>query len=993
MTAKVFALDTKPGIQRDGTLFDKLFYNDGRWVRFQRGRPRKMLGYRVISRQLTGPSRGVWVNSANGFTSVFSGYSDGLQVLEIDENGQGAGIQDFTLNNFTPSELNLWQFDGFYNVAGGVNSILAHPSQDLQAIDQTTNTPVLIGDISGTSMSQIGVFTSSAILNSTVNVTLPAVDIRIGAGQTVTGTGIPASTTVVSVTQQSTQLSTVTVTGTSGTFSCSATDGLFVGQSVTVTGSATTGTLLNVTVTGTSGTFSCTTGNGLYTGQPVTVSGTLTPTTLTNVQVTGIAGECSCDAVNGIYVGMPVVVSGTLTGTATGIVTGTTYYVIGVPTTTTFQLSSTPGGSGVVTTAGTTTGLVFNAPLQTGITSGTTYFITTTNGSTTFTLSASPGGPALTTVVNTLAGLTFTAPLGIGLNSGQTYYITTTNNSTTFTLSATPGGSAVTTVVNPTTNYVFTLGNYTRVVLSNAATLTGAYTLTFNNNVSVSGGVVTLHPYIFVYGNAGLIKNCAAGDPDDWVSADANEVNVATGKIVQALPVRGGSNAPSGLFWSVDSLVRVSYVGGTGSPPQYWRYDIISSQTSILSSQCVIEYDGIFYWIGVDRFLLYNGTVKEITNDMNQNYFFDNLNYAQRQKVWATKVPRYGEIWWFYPRGNSTECNDAIIFNVREQTWYDAGQALGARRSAGYFSQVFAYPIATGWETLPETVIFSGPFALVNGSEFLYLDTYNPVIEDRVVVTGTGIPANTTVVALTSSNIKTLGAITGGSGYVDGPYTNVPLTGGLGFLATANITVSGGAVTAVTIVARGAGYTIGDALSADDADLGGGGGAGFSIPVTAIYAQAIEMSQAATATATNTLTFTYPPDRIQMWQHEVGVDAVEGQNVTAVESYFETNDLGWVTGGPSQPSMEGANRWLRLERVEPDFLSTGEMELIVTGRPYAQSEDYASDPYVFDSSTNKIDMKEQRRELRLKFRSNVEGGDYQTGRVIVSADLGDVRGY
>jgi len=735
MTAKVFALDTKPGIQRDGTLFDKMFYNDGRWVRFQRGRPRKILGYRVISRQLTGPSRGVWVNSANGFTSVFSGYSDGLQVLEIDENGQGAGIQDFTLNDFTPSALNLWQFDGFYNVAGGVNSIVAHPGQNLAAIDQTTNTPVLIGDITGTTMSQIGVFTDSVTTaTGTPTLTLAAANPLIGAGQTITGAGIPAGTTVVSV-------------------------------------------------------------------------------------------------------------------------------------------------------------------------SGTT------------------------------------------------------------------------------------------VTMSQNATASATVTATFNNNVSVSGGVVTLHPYIFVYGNAGLIKNCAAGDPDDWVSADANEVNVATGKIVQALPVRGGSNAPSGLFWSVDSLVRVSYVGGTGSPPQYWRYDIISSQTSILSSQCVIEYDGIFYWIGVDRFLLYNGTVKEITNDMNQNYFFDNLNYAQRQKVWATKVPRYGEIWWFYPRGNSTECNDAIIFNVREQTWYDAGQALGARRSAGYFSQVFAYPIATGWETLPETVIFSGPFALVNSSEFLYLDTYNPVIEDRVVVTGTGIPANTTVVALTSSNIKTLGAITGGSGYADGSYTDVPLTGGLGFLATADITVLGGTVTAVTIVDRGAGYTIGDALSADDADLGGGGGSGFSIPVTAIYAQAIEMSQAATATATNTLTFTYPPDRIQMWQHEVGVDAVEGQNVTAVESYFETNDLGWVSGGPSQPSMEGANRWLRLERVEPDFLSTGEMELIVTGRPYAQSEDYASEPYVFDSSTNKIDMKEQRRELRLKFRSNVEGGDYQTGRVIVSADIGDVRGY
>ena len=167
-----------------------------------------------------------------------------------------------------------------------------------------------------------------------------------------------------------------------------------------------------------------------------------------------------------------------------------------------------------------------------------------------------------------------------------------------------------------------------------------------NAPISVSGGLVVLHPYIFVYGNNGLIKNCSAGDFTDWNSADANETNVAGTKFVQGLPVRGGSNAPSGLFWSLDSLVRVSYNPTTiGANTFYWRYDIISSQSSILSSQSVIEYDGVYYWCGVDRFLLYNGVVKEIPNNMNQNYFFDNLNYAQRNKVWASKVPRFGEIW------------------------------------------------------------------------------------------------------------------------------------------------------------------------------------------------------------------------------------------------------------------------------------------------------------------------------------------------------------
>jgi hypothetical protein len=437
----------------------------------------------------------------------------------------------------------------------------------------------------------------------------------------------------------------------------------------------------------------------------------------------------------------------------------------------------------------------------------------------------------------------------------------------------------------------------------------------------VSGGVVVLHPYVFVYGNNGLIKNSAAGNPSDWVSADSNETNVASTKVVQGLPVRGGSNAPSGLFWTLDSLVRVSYTpttvstGGVSST-FYWRYDIISSQSSILSSQCVIEYDGIYYWCGVDRFLLYNGTVKEIPNTFNQNYFFDNLNYNQRAKVYVTKVPRYGEIWWFYPSGTSTECNNAIIYNIRENCWYDAGTALGARRSAGYFSQVFHYPINAGWEPNATGAI--------------------------------------NVVSISS----------GGSGYTDGTYTNQALTGGAGTGALATIVVAGGTVTTVTITTRGVNYVVGNSLSAALP-----AGAGFVLAVTSVM----------------TL--------VSLWQHETGVDAVKGANVEAIESYFQTNDLGLVAGGPSQPSMVGENKWLRVDRVEPDFVQNGTMSVQITGRPFAQSDDVTSDPYYFEPTTGKVDMREQRREIRLIFTSNVQGGDYQLGRVLLNAEMGDTRPY
>ena len=675
MTKKVFALDTQAGIQRDGTVTDRVYYEDGRWCRFQRGRPRKILGFREITNQLAGPSRGTYLDPNDGFSNIFSGYNNGMQVVAINDLGVGAGIQDFTLTGFTPDNNNLWQIDSEFDSGGtGSQLLLAHPGQNLSKIDNTANTNVLGGDINGTTLAPIGIFTANGSTNSTTTITLDDINPLVGAGQIVTDENgdIVANTTVVSV-------------------------------------------------------------------------------------------------------------------------------------------------------------------------SGTS------------------------------------------------------------------------------------------VVISNAATGTSANnTFTFDNQVAVSGGVVTLHPYVFVYGNNGLIRNCAAGNVNDWVGADANETNVSSTKIVKGLPVRGGSNAPSGLFWALDSLIRVSYAPTNIGIPNtadfgatlFWRYDVISSQTSIMSSQSVIEYDGIYYWCGVDRFLLYNGVVKEIPNTMNQNYFFDNLNYAQRQKIYATKVPRFGEVWWFYPRGNATECTDAIIYNVRENVWYDAGEALGARRSAGYFSQVFPFPINVGW---------------------------------TINATG-GVDGFTIVDA--------------GSGYTDGTYTAEELEnldGNVSALAT--IIVAGGVVTSVVVTTHGTDYAVGDVLTAPNLPAG----IDFSMVVTTIMSY------------------------VSLFQHETGVDAVfsaGGGNVAvAIQSYFETNNLGWVSGGPSQQTPTGDNYWLRLERVEPDFIMSQNMSLVVTGRPFAQSEDQESDPYTFGPTTTKIDLREQRREMRLKFESNVVGGNYQLGYLLLNADVGDVRPY
>ena len=86
---------------------------------------------------------------------------------------------------------------------------------------------------------------------------------------------------------------------------------------------------------------------------------------------------------------------------------------------------------------------------------------------------------------------------------------------------------------------------------------------------------------------------------------------------------------------------------------------------------------------------------------------------------------------------------------------------------------------------------------------------------------------------IVQGGIAGFGAITGGSGYTNGIYENVALTGGSGLNATGTITVSGGAVTALTIVNPGSLYLVNDVLSATTVTIGGTG-SGFSVLVNNI---------------------------------------------------------------------------------------------------------------------------------------------------------------
>jgi len=89
---------------------------------------------------------------------------------------------------------------------------------------------------------------------------------------------------------------------------------------------------------------------------------------------------------------------------------------------------------------------------------------------------------------------------------------------------------------------------------------------------------------------------------------------------------------------------------------------------------------------------------------------------------------------------------------------------------------------------------------------------------------------------------------TAGSGYTNGTYTLVPLTGGTGIGAQATFTVSGTGVTGIVLTAPGSGYSVGDVLGVNNSNLGGGGsGFGYSVEDVATAFDPLDIAAKSTA--------------------------------------------------------------------------------------------------------------------------------------------------
>jgi hypothetical protein len=139
------------------------------------------------------------------------------------------------------------------------------------------------------------------------------------------------------------------------------------------------------------------------------------------------------------------------------------------------------------------------------------------------------------------------------------------------------------------------------------------------------------------------------------------------------------------LVWSDSALYALQYVGA----PVVWGAQLVGENISIASQNAVAYANGVAFWMGVDKFYMYDGRTQPLPCNL-RKFVFNDFNAAQYRQVFAGTVESYHEIWWFYCSANSSTADRYVVYNYLDNIWYYGTMT----RTAWLDSGLRDYPLA-----------------------------------------------------------------------------------------------------------------------------------------------------------------------------------------------------------------------------------------------------------------------------------------------------------
>ena len=161
-----------------------------------------------------------------------------------------------------------------------------------------------------------------------------------------------------------------------------------------------------------------------------------------------------------------------------------------------------------------------------------------------------------------------------------------------------------------------------------------------------------------------LIRWATQDQPNVWQPTTTNSagfLRVSRGsRIIRAIPTRQEI-----LTFTDTTLYSLQFLGTT----DVFGLQELGDNISIMSPRAVITANNIAYWMGLDKFYVYDGRVQTLPCSLRE-YVFKDLNYSQADQVISGTNEGFNEVWWFYPSGNSNWVDRYVIYNHLDQVWY-----------------------------------------------------------------------------------------------------------------------------------------------------------------------------------------------------------------------------------------------------------------------------------------------------------------------------------
>ena len=344
----------------------------------------------------------------------------------------------------------------------------------------------------------------------------------------------------------------------------------------------------------------------------------------------------------------------------------------------------------------------------------------------------------LSTVANNTTALTTTATFASGATSITVGISTGISAGSLITGIGIPSGTYV--------SYSYLGGNTIPIAGTTTSASAGDYTFTYSgafvpfatNQVMASA----LQRFVIAFGANSYVPGTPATDfdpmlvrwsdqgvPYDWVPTIINqsgEFRLTHGSYIVTAQVTRVEN----LVWTDSCLYSMQYLG----PPYVYKFDVLMDNISIISPNAAVSVNNVTYWMGLDKFYMYNGTVSTLNCTLKQ-YVFEDLNSSQGYQIFAGGNSGYNEVWWFYCSEDASIIDRYVIYNYLDNVWYSGNMT----RTAWIDSGIRPYPMAANYM----------PLCGFTGSIYENILTVDNVYYGSIsigsVITGSMVDSNTTI--------------------------------------------------------------------------------------------------------------------------------------------------------------------------------------------------------------------------------------------------------